>query len=134
MLLDLETAVRLAEEIVAERGPDFCYNEESSIGAKCLYVPLSDPRAPKVEPVASNSEVTGCLVGEILTRAGLMTDFIASAQGTIASLMSLGHVPYTDFKVFAFLTTLQHLQDNGRSWGDALSGAKVSVERFEQEV
>lgn len=131
-MLDLTTARRLAKEIVTERGRDFVYNPES--GA-CLYVRSDDPRLEDrlltrdgMRALAKGAAVTACLVGEILARAGLMTDEIARSTTRIGALARWEPQPLSiEFAAVAYLAALQRHQDAGKSWGVALDAAEASL-------
>lgn len=120
-------ALELAEAVVAERGADFRYCQSGSETA-CAYVPLADPRFPwKVTEAAIGAKVTGCMVGEILKRADLLTDEVASSVSGIAGLVAGGAVPATA-QATRFLNAVQRAQDYGREWGEAVAEGKSEVQ------
>lgn len=120
-------ALELAEAVVAERGADFRYCQYGSETA-CAYVPLADPRFPwKVTDAAVGARVTGCMVGEILKRADLLTDEVASSVSGISGLVVIDAVPATA-KATAFLTAVQRAQDYGKEWGEAVAAGKIDVQ------
>lgn len=128
-MLTLEQAMRYAEEAVAERGEDFVYNDKATWdGSFCSYVPKSDPRFRQIGAgrEASGSAVTGCLIGEILNRAGLLSDKIAVSGLTIRSHIGVDLQVESD-DVSEFLGVLQVHQDQGSTWGEALKAAKMGV-------
>lgn len=122
--LTYERALALAEEIVAERGSGFVYNPGGE--GDCFYVPTADPRLGDKRMIEApfGGEVTGCLVGEIISRAGLMTDEIAESVMDVPELIEREYLSVDGERVEAFLRTLQVRQDDGASWGDALADAK----------
>jgi hypothetical protein len=122
--LTYERALALAEEIVAERGPDFVYNSDGK--EDCFYVPTTDPRLgdKRMTKAPAGGGVTGCLVGEIISRAGLMTDAIAESFMSVSELIEREYLSVDGERVEAFLRTLQVRQDSGTSWGEALADAK----------
>lgn len=127
MTLELEQAIEHAEAIVAERGADFVYNPGGN--GICTYVPRSDPRCPVSKiigdrKVAKGADICGCLVGEIITRAGLMTDVIASYRGGVRSLVSEEGLLDVSDTAETFLYDLQRTQDRGANWGDALESVR----------
>lgn len=125
-------AVAAAEAEIAERGADFTYNPGG--GSLCTYVPVTDGRNPLNNTadmsarIPAAAQVTGCLVGQILTRTGRMTDIIANSPANVHSLVTdrqLVATPKTDL----FLYSLQRHQDDGATDGDALQYAKAAAER-----
>lgn len=127
-MLTLEQAQRYAEEVVAERGEDFVYNPKDGTYRMCAYVSQEDERYPQYSNQAIGSAVTGCLVGEILKRAGLLTDYIAGCSTSIGSLITdTNKVVVENEETRQFLSTLQIEQDLGASWGIALKTAKEEV-------
>ena len=122
--LTYERALALAEEIVAERGPGFVYNPNGE--GDCFYVLTTDPRLgdKRMANPPIGGGVTGCLVGEIISRAGLMTDEIAEASLSVSELIKGGYLSVDGGKVGRFLNVLQTSQDGGASWGEALADAK----------
>ncbi len=127
-----DDAVRYAKEVIAERGEDFVYNPFGQ--NSCAYVPRSDERFPaeRSKHVAEGSAVTGCLVGEIFKRAGLLTDEIAKAAMSVRSLVGSGYLPdhlvdNSEDRLIEFLSILQGSQDDGEPWGNAFSVAYEST-------
>jgi hypothetical protein len=125
--LDMETVVRLTEEAVAERGADFVYNRAEDGMASCQYVPSTDPRWRETDFPASGSAVTGCLVGAVLDKAGLLSDDIACSALPIDMLIGQGLLGDVSTEVKLFLVRLQGNQDCGKTWGKSLTGAKEYV-------
>lgn len=127
-LLTYDEAVTAAREIVAERGEDFIYNP-NGIG-RCAYVPLTDSRSPYASNLAAQgAAVTGCLVGEIISRTGRMTDDIAANRTNVSGLISEGLLRTDGYRTRTFLAELQQCQDTGRSWGQALTLALEQASR-----
>lgn len=125
--LTYEKALELAEQVIAERGADFTYSDGNSI---CAYVPTTDPRYPsRADEAARGAGVTGCIVGEVLKRADLLTDIVAGSLDGIGQLIRVGQVPATE-KARVFLNQLQIGQDGGHMWGGALEDAKVSASLY----
>jgi hypothetical protein len=136
--MNLDQVIAYAEEVVKEQSPDFRYSgvaREDPVA--CFYVPSTDPRFPGLadgdddRSIAPGAAVTGCGVGRILDRAGLMTDAIAGARKTIGHLIDdcevIGVEPRTD--VHWFLSEFQQKQDTGATWPEALALAKKEVGR-----
>jgi hypothetical protein len=121
----IEEVRAAAAEVVAERGAGFRYTDGN--GASCMYVKGTDPRAPiGMQDPAIGAAVTGCLVGEILNRLDMLTDRVAGSLTSIVALAQTDALPgWTDQSPeVRYLATLQHEQDWGLSWGDALATAE----------
>jgi hypothetical protein len=142
-MLTLEDARAYAREEVARMGEDFVYKQANSV-TNCYYVPTTDPRLRGFDPdrhgiirhPAQGAQTTGCLVGGIITRAGLMTDAIARSVLGVASLVdgSLALLPVQDSDTRTYLIRLQQYQDAGMSWGKAYQEAEdwLSTTKGEQ--
>src|SRR5882757_1002898 len=131
--LTYEKAVEYAEAVVAERGAGFAYSDGGS--DYCFYISTTDPRFELIEfdgeedeIPAEGAAVTGCLVGEILKRADLLTDSVTTARKSINQLCVNGEVP-ADPEARYFLAYLQSEQDFGASWSQALASAKENVQK-----
>lgn len=137
--MNLDQVIAYAEEVVKERSPDFQYSGELTGDAPfaCFYVPSTDPRFPGLadsnddRSIAPGAAMTGCGVGRILDRAGLMTDTIAGARKTIGYLIGDGDVTGIELgtDVHWFLAEFQEEQDTGATWPEALASAKERVGR-----
>ncbi len=119
MTITLEMAIRTTKEVIAERGEDFVYNPKR--GA-CAYVPRSHPDFAFIDfggaRVATGADVTGCLVGEIFTKLGVMTSEIARSGLITEAIFDRGIVLATG-EAQEFLSSLQAYQDVSYSWGEA---------------
>lgn len=126
MTITLDQVRASARKIVDRQGADFAYAPENATvvgSARCAYVRSSDPRFPYPgETAASGARITGCLVGEILTDLGLMTDRIARSSTGIEGLVLAGQF---ESVAVVYLSVLQGRQDRGRTWGEALAEAEA---------
>jgi hypothetical protein len=136
--MNLDQVIAYAEEVVKEQSPDFRYSEEwGDTAFACFYVPSTDPRFPGLadsnddRSIAPGAAVTGCGVGRILDRAGLMTDAIAGTRKTIGHLIDDCEVAGIEHgtDVHWFLSEFQQEQDTGATWPEALASAKKTVGR-----
>jgi hypothetical protein len=135
--LTLQTVREYAHAEVQRMGPDFTYNPRGP-GTRipaCLYVPLTDPRADRYirnqVAIAAGAEHTGCIVGSIIERAGLMTDRIAYGQLSAHAIIARGDLPLLEHDrklITKYLATLQHAQDTGGTWGEAYEQAEATLE------
>lgn len=112
------TAVQImkaADAVVERFGEGYVYNPGGKGG--CLYVPLSDPRAPaKLRMVvAKGATRSGCFIGEILSHLGLMTDEIASSKHSFPRAAE-GQLSVSE-EVAAACLGAQNVQDAGVAWG-----------------
>ncbi len=130
-VLEIDEVRSLAAEVVADRGATFRYATpaESEKGAACAYVPTTDPRCPitKRPVVAQGASVTGCLVGEIFKRAGVLTDDIATRTTAIRGLIHNLHLVKVGTYVERYLSALQRGQDTGSQWGQCLKNAESGL-------
>lgn len=112
--LDLPTARCLAAEVVAQTGPCYVYTNPDANGTRtyCDYW-----------HVATNEP--GCVVGKILSRHGYSGEYLSGLTGSIGAP---GHaserLPDVTQDARDYLSTLQSYQDNGVSWGHALTIAE----------
>lgn len=124
--LNRDMVVELAKEIVSER-PEFAYQKKArtsgaGIGMfSCLYV----------HDVGTEDEAPGCLVGQILHKAGISLDTPKKADdneegSSFANLMIYnffdGIMTITE-EGSLFLSELQGMQDTGYTWGVSLNRA-----------
>lgn len=135
--LTYSEAVAAAEAEIAERGSDFTYNPGG--GSQCTYVPVTDGRNPLNNTagmsvrIPAAAQVTGCLVGQIITRTNRMKDTIANSRTNVNGLVINGLLVTTP-EARLFLHSLQRFQDAGSTWGDALQDAKARTElRFSED-
>ncbi len=117
-VLDFDTTVKVVEDIVKSVADDFVYNDE------CSY---AVPRGGDYEP--------GCLVGRALFVMGWSVDElheldVASTRDgdtRITTLIDSGFVE-ADLATRKFLGAVQDVQDNRRTWRDALSIGKTAAD------
>lgn len=133
-MLDYDTAVRLARELVAER-PSFQYLSGSQLinqDVPCAYVSADHPSYPfRDHPEqASGAAVSGCFVGEVIQKAGLMTDDIAAYTYGI-DMMWAEVLISLDSRANTFLGFIQNRQDGGARWtNDLIDDAIGHVDRM----
>lgn len=126
--------LRLAGEIVAERGPDFRYKRLGSAYG-CFYAPVHEvavgaylphryvldaAREARANPDDPRN-FTGCLVGEILSRHGFTEHRCAS--GTVSSVYAIYPFMIADTEALGLLKGMQRLQDRGETWSSCLAWA-----------
>lgn len=126
--ITLDQVREAAHDVVAEQGPDFRYITGYAGGAhgQCAYVPSTDERYPlRPEQRASGAHLTGCLVGRVAERLGLMTDELASSMTGIAAMYEERRwgLGLTE-QAAQYLSWLQVVQDTGKTWGEALDEAE----------
>jgi hypothetical protein len=123
-----KNALELATQAVEEKGEDYVYTDERGVRADNLDAIAGCANWHYSNPDDSSSEkVVGCLVGNIMHRAGL--NIFKYARGADASTLirtAYTEVTVTD-KAHTFLRELQSQQDSGRTWGEALEIAKKRV-------
>jgi hypothetical protein len=107
-----------AEAAVAEKGADYVYAKpKDAVGmsaSECLYV---------------HGEEAGCLVGNVLHRLGVPLSTLRDCEG-VHAIVALGRVEERDRIILpawskSMLIRAQAQQDNGETWGDALTEGKV---------
>jgi hypothetical protein len=120
--IDAARAITLLREVVAEKGADYRYQKVKSWGSlACLYV---------------HDGSCSCLVGHALHHAGVPTselnalDFYGNDDGDTGIAQVYGRLPdrfqLTGHAV-EVLAAAQNAQDDGLSWGEALSAAEEIV-------
>jgi len=125
-LLDYATAVKLAKAAVAEKGPDFIYTDQNGVTADGRYAECSNKHATE-----DGGWVPGCLVGNMLHRHGVPLDEMpkyGDAFSTLQELNYFGSGIRTTEKAEIFMMAAQSNQDNGYTWGEAISAACEHVE------
>lgn len=102
---------------LAEESPDFVYKESSCDKPSCIYKPTEEN--PK-----------GCIIGAALTNLG--HKYEDRWEGLPAQILLEALDVDADF---VWVDMVQRLQDNGRSWKEALAGAdKARCFRVFQEI
>jgi len=119
--LTYDEAVSLLERAVAEKGADYVYPRAHRL-AGCVYFE-EETKAPS------------CIVGHVLAYKGVDPEpFIEDVNlngDTVDSLLSDDEDPgfvNTDGRTKSLLSWVQHIQDNGKPWGDAVYRARNAVE------
>jgi len=128
-MLTLDRCIELAEEVVAERGENFRYCDPRE-GEPCRYIGPDDPRWDS-NWIAPNP-TCGCIVGEILKKADLLTNEIATCGVPVGVLIENAYIPVASSErsdVRQFLTSLQVAQDHGARWIVCLETAKAKCAR-----
>jgi hypothetical protein len=115
--VDYRTATALVRAAVAVRGEDYVYPRDERGG--CDYVHCDTPESGK------EVLIPGCIVGQVVYMAGIPLSRFRDIGGTLSgnreSFRSVGIV-FTD-KAADFLNWAQGLQDRGKTWQEAYSGA-----------
>ena len=125
-LVTYARASRVLDQILAEFGEDYVYvnpnGEKANLDPRpiCLYVHGDGATRPK-EP--------GCIIGQLLHQLGVPLDALSSLEGLPANSVVNKFFPRTSNAVLTFLLTVQRGQDQGRSWGAAVSFAKEMYAR-----
>lgn len=124
--LTLDKVYEYADAAVAEKGEDYVYTNPDGDRSHCLYVHGSGEDA-----------VPGCIVGNILARAGLELSESWNDRGSVfrlfGKLSDSGLIQHDD-GVLAFLRAAQRDQDFGYTWGDSVRTAKVAVQKWKDNV
>lgn len=116
--LTLERTNELLDAAVAEKGADYIYTDTrgfraapGSDGADCQYVHGNRP---------------GCLVGNVLHRAGVELERLLQVEG-----FGVGDVDFQEYLdvtcdegVLDLLSEAQQRQDGGDTWGDSVAYAR----------
>lgn len=114
-MLNASQALDLLNEIVAEKGEDFVYTAPQDGNGSCVYW----------------NNGPSCIVGHLLFRAGVdpakiqALDFNAPAEPGLISGTNASDIPkYIEdamtWEAARLCNEVQHLQDGGTSWGDAV--------------
>lgn len=111
-VLTYTEAVALLDRAVAERGEDYVYPEEERTAmGDCRYFFDGHP---------------SCIIGHVLAYKGIGAEQIKDYEGKyVGAVISKFFVPAID--VALLFTEAQSMQDNGHSWGQAVSEAKRHV-------
>jgi hypothetical protein len=126
-MLTLEQARQYARYEVDRMGADFVYNPAGKFNT-CLYVRFADyPGELERAPAALGAHHTGCIVGSIISRAGLMNDTIARSTKSVDTLIAQRMLRVDSDRTQLYLIDLQNAQDRGRSWGDAFTVAEENL-------
>lgn len=125
-VIDLELTRQLAQKAVEKMGPRFRYVIPGSY-LSCHYLPNalaseSDPRRK-----------TGCLVGTMLTLAGLTNEEIkvcgsGSVEMFVSALIQNGLDYTVTDEALMYMQVLQNIQDSGATWKTAISAAEREYE------
>ena len=110
--LTMKLANELLDKAIAERGADYVYNppEEMASQGQCYYVHGDQP---------------GCIVGHVLNLFGVSLETLSTVEGNDAFYAIRKLLPSTSEVVREFLTDIQHNQDNGMRWGEAVNEARA---------
>ncbi|MFF3363612.1 hypothetical protein [Streptomyces misionensis] len=113
--LTLARAKELLAEAVAEKGADYVYTgpdgEQGNPdrAAECYYVHGQQP---------------GCIVGNVLHRAGVSLADLAQYEGQAAE-DPVEQLTKANVAAVRLLISVQELQDRGTPWGEAVRQAEV---------
>ncbi len=113
-MITYEQVLAVANEVVAEFGPDYVYKRPpTDDGSYCRYVWEDEP---------------SCLVGQIMHRLGVHLAWMAEREGDSASyLVDAAFGEEVEPDVRTFLNSIQLSQDLRVPWG-------VAVARAEQQI
>lgn len=111
--LTLPEAIRIAKEVVAEKGSDYVYMTPDGVQAGV--------NGPGCVNWNHKTNAPSCLIGHILHRHGISGMTLLDKNK--AAVRSFGQ--YLENDAAEFLNILQERQDNGGTWGDALDDGIV---------
>lgn len=122
--LTLERAKELAAEVVADMGAEYVYVNPSGIGADGYGAPDHGDFDPDCYYV--HADQPGCIVGHILHKHGVPLRELGAfelegASSVVAGLFNVSKLS----PVAEYLSKLQVRQDEGATWGQALTDAEL---------
>lgn len=122
--IDARRALELLTDLVDEVGEDFVYEkvvDPFDNILKCAYV---------------DAEWRGsCMVGHALIRAGLNPQWFDGTRNTSLSAIALvHHLPDVDLGASQVFYAAQSVQDDGQTWGRALTKARDCYEALMSEA
>lgn len=124
--LTYEMALNFAAQAVEEKGEDYVYSDEKGIRADAPGSIAGCSNWHHVDPDDHDKgKVPGCIVGNILHRAGL--DIFKYGKGSDISGIAFqaGDEIMIHPKAYEFLRIAQLRQDSGAPWGVAVKTAKA---------
>ena len=107
-----EDALRALEEAVAEKGEDYIYQYTDSDDWRsytCTYVRAGEP---------------DCMIGNALHRLGVPLDAFAPHEEKAFDRIADDVAPGIEEEAVRALRAAQSVQDQGRTWGEALRAAR----------
>lgn len=123
----VEETLETLRAVVSEKGPDYVYHAKDGhpfpddVPIKCMY---------------AHGDVPGCIVGHVLHRWGVPLEAFQSVEGISASAAVANFFPYNFMTldqvnaVSRVLGSAQRQQDNGRTWGEALTAAEYTAREY----
>ncbi|MFJ8818180.1 hypothetical protein [Amycolatopsis thermoflava] len=117
IVIDVDRALQLLREVVAERGADTVY-QPVRLGAS------RPDRAPLPNCVYAHNGAPSCLVGHALHRAGVPVEDLAKMTGQIDELSWWPESLDVGSDAVEVFLAAQYAQDEGSPWGDALAAAE----------
>lgn len=109
----VQEALDLLERAVQEKGEGHTYNQERHAG-NCYYF----------EP---DSREPGCIVGHVLSYVGFTAEDAANLE---IENKAVRRFDFPAPGIAAVLGAAQHSQDDGHTWGEALSDARAIAARW----
>jgi len=147
-----QTVIRILDQLVHEKGPDYVYPYSDS--ENCIYVERITPgrnpdevydmadlddsmySLPRPVPAPEDELAPSCILGHLCVRLGTpITEFAVGGENY--SGWGIGHARHfpeewkEDSQFWPMMTALQqlqHKQDNGLSWGEAVEAFKKAME------
>ena len=119
-ILTAERVWELLDNAVADRGADYVYPKQDDLpyGNVCLYWHPGDN---------DGAGGPGCIVGHVLTQLGVDPDTLQQHEGDSAfHLLMEDEVYPTTLEAARILSDVQRRQDEGFSWGEAVTSARSS--------
>ena len=109
--IEYAEAVELLQRAVAEKGADYVYDPDSANPGSygCAYF--------------QQDGTPSCLVGHVIAYKGLTKGLLGVWNGSDVDLLVERGFLDLDERAQWLLANAQNLQDNGKSWGEALDGA-----------
>lgn len=116
--IDERRALELLIDVVDQAGDDFVYEKVKLASGNdgCRYVMDGKP---------------SCLVGHALVRAGCEISILEDLDSPGVSAVDLrSHLTWVTDGASEVFFAAQQVQDDGRTWGDAIGAAKVEYEAW----
>lgn len=129
-LLTYDEVYNLLKEIVDEKGESYLYTEDPETVAKrnrnaaatdsCYYG-------------GADSKTPGCIVGHLAHKLSPETNLdMLDGYGAVGAMRAIGFPVNAHSKAAVLLGKVQSAQDNGATWGEALTHAKAVADNYDE--